>query len=63
MCVGSTALLAESWEDGGARSGRLDDGCVVTLAFVPHAQPGDHLLLHLGIPVEVVEIDDGEGSP
>jgi hydrogenase maturation factor len=64
MCIGSTARLEEAWDDGAARAGRLDDGCVVSLAFVPDAQAGDHLLLHLGIPVEVVDIDDeGGGSP
>jgi hydrogenase maturation factor len=33
------------------------DGCVVTLSFVPDARPGDQLLLHLGIPVEVLDPD------
>ena len=57
MCLGSIAVLAEAWDDGGVRVGRLDDGCVVTLSFVPDAEPGAHLLLHLGIPVEVLEED------
>ena len=57
MCVGSIGVLAEAWDDGGARLGRLDDGCVVTLSFVPEASPGAHLLLHLGIPVEVLHPD------
>lgn len=54
MCLGSIALLERSWEEDGARIGRLADGCVVSLSFVPEAQPGQHLLLHLGIPVEVL---------
>lgn len=54
MCLGSIAVLVETWDEEGARLGRLDDGCVVPLAFVPHAPPGSHLLLHLGIPVEVL---------
>jgi hydrogenase maturation factor len=57
MCLGSIALLTEAWVDEGARLGRLDDGCVVPLAFVPQARPGDHLLVHLGIPVEVLDPD------
>ena len=57
MCVGAIARLDEAWEDGGARLGRLGDGCVVSLAFVPDARPGDDLLLHLGIPVEVLNPD------
>jgi hypothetical protein len=54
MCVGSIAVLAEAWDDGAARVGRLDDGCVVPLSFVPGAEPGAHLLLHMGIPVEIL---------
>jgi hypothetical protein len=55
MCLGSIAVLVETWEDTGVQLGRLDDGCVVPLAFVPGAAPGAHLLIHLGIPVEVLE--------
>jgi hydrogenase maturation factor len=55
MCVGSIAILEEAWEDGGTRVGRLDDGSLVTLSFLPEAQPGSHVLVHLGIPVEVLE--------
>ena len=54
MCIGSSALLAEVWEDGGARVGRLGDGHVVSLAFLPEAEAGDVVLVHLGIPVEVI---------
>ena len=57
MCLGSIAVLVEAWDDGGARVGRLDDGCVVSLAFVPDAAAGAHLLVHLGIPVEVLDPD------
>ena len=42
---------------GRTRVGRLAGGAVVSLAFVPEARPDDHLLVHLGIPVEVLEPD------
>lgn len=54
MCVGTIARLVEVADDDGVRVGTLDDGCVVPLGYVPAARPGDHLLLHLGIPVEVL---------
>ena len=54
MCLGSIALLVDAWDERGVRVGRLDDGCVVPLSYVPEAGPGTHLLLHLGIPVEVL---------
>jgi len=57
MCLGSIARLEESWAEDGVPLGRLDDGCVVLLSYVPAAMPGAYLLLHLGIPVEVLDPD------
>jgi hydrogenase maturation factor len=62
MCLGSIAVLADAWDDEGTRVGRLEDGCVVSLAFVPDAVPGAHLLLHLGIPVETLEADTARSA-
>jgi hydrogenase maturation factor len=60
MCIGSPAVLVEVWEDGGARVGRLGDGHVVSLAFLPEAEAGDVVLVHLGIPVEVIAPESTE---
>ena len=38
MCLGSIAVLVEAWDDGGARVGRLDDGCVVPLVVRPRGR-------------------------
>jgi hydrogenase maturation factor len=64
MCIGSSAVLVEVWDDEGARVGRLGDGHVVSLAFLPEAEAGDIVLVHLGIPVEVVapEATEPEGA-
>jgi len=56
MCIGSIAYLAEVWERDGARAARLSDGRVVSLGFLPEAEVGDAVLLHLGIPVEILEL-------
>jgi hydrogenase maturation factor len=56
MCIGSIAYLAEVWETDGARVARLGDGRVVSLGFLPEAHAGDAVLLHLGIPVELLEL-------
>jgi len=70
MCLGAIQILEAAWDEGSARVGRLDDGAVVSLGFVPEAEPGAYLLVHLGVPVEVLEADaaqealrlrDGEG--
>jgi hydrogenase expression/formation protein HypC len=55
MCQAGIARLIETWEDGAARLGRLDDGAVVLLSFVPDASAGAYVLVHLGIPVEVLD--------
>jgi len=57
MCLGAIACLAETWLDEGIPLGRLDDGRVVQLLYIPDAQPGAELLIHLGIPVEVLDPD------
>ena len=55
MCVGTIAKLVEVIDRDGVRTGRLADGCIVPLTFVPDAATGAQLLLHLGIPVEVLD--------
>ncbi len=60
MCIGSIQLLEDAWEEGGARAGRLADGTIVTLGFVPDAEPGVHVLVHLGVPVEVLASEEAE---
>jgi hydrogenase expression/formation protein HypC len=60
MCLGGIARLEEAWEADGARLGRLDDGCEVTLSFLPEATPGAYVLVHLGIPVEVLDTATAE---
>jgi hypothetical protein len=62
MCLGEIALLAETWADGGVPMGRLEDGAVVALSFLPDAAPGAHVLLHLGIPVEVLDPDSARAA-
>jgi hydrogenase maturation factor len=55
MCLGTISRLVEVWDADGARVGRLEGGAVVSLLFVPEAEPGETVLLHLGVPVEVLD--------
>ncbi len=57
MCLGLIAQLVAVRDADGVPLGTLDDGCEVSLSFVPHATVGSHLLLHLGIPVEILDPD------
>lgn len=54
MCIAEVAVLEDRWDDQGVAVGRLDDGRVVPLTFVPDVRAGSHVLCHLGIPVEVI---------
>jgi hydrogenase maturation factor len=62
MCLGTIHVLEEVWEETGARVGRLDDGSVVTLGYVPAATPNAYVLVHLGIPVEILSREDAEAA-
>ena len=62
MCLGTIQLLEDVWEDGAARVGRLEDGSVVSLGFVPEAQAGAYVIVHMGIPVEVLRVEDAQAA-
>jgi hydrogenase maturation factor len=62
MCLGNIVVLEEAWEDSGARAGRLADGSVVSLGFVPDAEPGEYVIVHMGVPVEVLSRQDAEAA-
>jgi hydrogenase expression/formation protein HypC len=62
MCLGTIQVLEEVWEDEGARVGRLEDGAVVSLGFVPDAKPGVYVIVHMGVPVEVLRVEDAQAA-
>lgn len=62
MCLGTIQMLEEVWDDDGANVGRLADGSVVSLGFVPDARPGVYVIVHLGVPVEVLRTEDAQAA-
>jgi hydrogenase expression/formation protein HypC len=58
MCLGTIQRLEHVDEDGGARVGRLEDGSVVSLGFVPDARPGVYVIVHMGVPVEALSDEE-----
>jgi hydrogenase maturation factor len=62
MCLGTIQMLQEVWEDDGARVGRLEDGTVVSLGFVPEANAGVYVIVHMGVPVEVLRVEDAQDA-
>lgn len=62
MCLAGIARVESVWDEDGAVVGRLDDGDVVSLAFVPEAEAGSYVLVQLGIPVETVSAADAAAA-
>jgi len=58
MCLGTIRRLEHVDEGERARVGLLDDGSVVSLGFVPDARPGVYVIVHMGVPVEVLSVED-----
>ncbi|MCP4303966.1 MAG: HypC/HybG/HupF family hydrogenase formation chaperone [bacterium] len=57
MCLGLIVCLEEIWDSGGMPMGRGEraDDDAVCLAYVPHLRIGDHVLVHLGFALAVLE--------
>jgi hydrogenase maturation factor len=62
MCLGTIQMLEAVWEDSGTRVGRLEDGSVVSLGFVPEAGAGVYVIVHMGVPVEVLRVEDAQAA-
>ncbi len=58
MCLGIPGKLTHVDEDGLLRQGTVDfDGVTreVCLAYVPEAQPGDYVLVHVGFAISTLD--------
>jgi hydrogenase expression/formation protein HypC len=64
MCLAVPGrILTMSDGDALARKGRVDFGGIVkevSLAFVPEAQPGDYVLVHVGLAIS--RVDEAEAQ-
>ncbi len=65
MCLGVPGQVVEIWQDEGSglRMGRVRFGGVlkeVCLAYVPEAQVGDYVVVHVGFAIS--RIDEEEAS-
>ena len=64
MCLAVPGrILTRSDGDALARKGRVDFGGIVkevSLAFVPEAQPGDYVLVHVGLAIS--RVDEAEAQ-
>ena len=58
MCLGVPGRLVEVSQDEGIRFGRVEFGGItkrVCLEYVPHAAPGDFVLVHVGFALTTLD--------
>jgi hydrogenase expression/formation protein HypC len=58
MCLGIPGRVAEIYEQGGMRMGRVDfDGVVkeVCLAYLPAIEVGDYTIVHVGFAISQID--------
>jgi hydrogenase expression/formation protein HypC len=63
MCLAIPGKLLDCQEHGGFRTGRVQFGGIVRpvcLDFVPEAQPGDFVMVHVGFAISVVNRKEAE---
>lgn len=63
MCLGIPGKVLESYESGGLRMARVQFGGIVReacLQYVPEAQTGDYVVVHVGFAIS--KIDEEEAA-
>ena len=63
MCLGAIGRVTKVWVDAGVHMGLVRTGdreTPVCLLYVPEAGEGDHVLVHMGMAVEL--LDEAEAA-
>jgi len=63
MCLAIPGKILESAEQNGLRIGRVQFGGItrqISLDFVPEAQVGDYVMVHVGFAISRVDSDEAE---
>ena len=65
MCLGIPGKIVEIWgeEDELLRMGKVDFGGIVrevSLAYVPEAQIGDYVIIHVGFALHTIDEDEAK---
>jgi len=65
MCLAIPGKILDTEEIGGLRIGRIQFGGVTRKAYldyVPDAQPGDYVMVHVGFAISKVDEEEAERS-
>jgi hydrogenase expression/formation protein HypC len=63
MCLGIPGKIIELFEKDGLKMGKIDFGGVVRetcLAYVPEAQIGDYVIVHVGFALNIIDEDEAQ---
>lgn len=63
MCLGIPGRLASITDDGPMRTGKVDFGGIlkeVCLAYVPEAEVGQYVIVHVGFAISVIDEDEAK---
>jgi hydrogenase expression/formation protein HypC len=63
MCLAIPGKILDCTEHGGLRVGRIQFGGIVrqaSLDFVPEAQVGDYVMVHVGFAISRVDAEEAE---
>ena len=63
MCLAVPGKVLDCEESGGIREGRVQFGGIVRrvrLDFVPEAQVGDYVVVHVGFAISLVDAEEAE---
>ena len=63
MCLGIPGKVVEKYDAGGMDMGKVDFGGVVReacLAYVPEAEVGDYVLIHVGFAISRIDEQEAE---
>ena len=63
MCLGIPGKIVEIWGEDFIRMGKVDFGGVmreVSLAYVPEAQIGDYVIVHVGFALNVLDEEEAQ---
>jgi len=61
MCLSIPGKITETYEDGSLKMGKVDFGGVlkeVCLDYVPEAQVGEYVLIHVGFAISVLDEEE-----
>lgn len=63
MCLAIPGKILDTSEQNGVRTGRVEFGGIVSrvcLEFIPEAQPGDYVIVHVGFAISKVAREEAE---